>query len=429
MTTGREDAVATNSTEGNRMIRTMIVAALVIAAAQTPVSAQTARFESPKVPASEFTGVKLDWNAAFTQAFQSLNHTNTAGEVLDATGKNVNALADIGAGFNLAAANIGVEAEVGRGIDVVLDVYLSSRHHNETWVKGGYLQIDASPINHRILHKVMEYTTLKIGHMELNYGDAHFRRTDNGNAIDNPFVENLIMDAFTTEIGGEAYVRRGPFMVMGGVTSGQNKGDVTLPEGRSWAFLTKVGFDKQLTDALRTRLTVSTYQNDNAGRATLYAGDRAGSHYWGVMDNATAAAYTNGRYSPNFTEEINALQINPFVKFGPVEVFGVIEKAKGRTSAETEMREVTQYAVDGLVRLLDDRLYVAGRYNTLDGQIVRLDAEHQIDRAVVAAGWFVTKNVLLKGEYVTQKYDGWGANSILNGAKFDGFVMQGVVSF
>ena len=411
------------------MIRTMLVAALVIAAAQTPVSAQTARFEDPKVPATEFTGVKLDWNAAFTQAFQKLNHTNTAGEVLDATGKNVNALADIGAGFNLAAANIGVKAEVGRGIDVVLDVYLSSRHHNETWVKGGYLQIDASPIDHSILHKIMEYTTLKIGHMELNYGDAHFRRTDNGNAIDNPFVENLILDAFTTEIGAEAYLRSGPFMLMGGVTNGQNKGDVTAPDGRSWAFLGKAGVDKQFNEAVRTRLTVSTYMNDNAGRATLYAGDRAGSHYWGVVDNATAGQFTNGRISPNFTEEIQALQINPFVEVGPVEVFGVIERAKGRTASETELREVTQYAVDGLVRLLNDRVYVAGRYNTVDGQIVRLDAEHQIDRTVFAAGWFVTKNVLLKGEYVTQKYDGWGTSSILNGAKFDGFVMQGVVSF
>ena len=39
--------------------------------------------------------------------------------------------------------------------------------------------------------------------MEINYGDAHFRRSDNGNAIYNPFVGNYIMDAFTTEIGGE----------------------------------------------------------------------------------------------------------------------------------------------------------------------------------------------------------------------------------
>ncbi|MBK8820066.1 MAG: hypothetical protein IPN49_13640 [Saprospiraceae bacterium] len=33
----------------------------------------------------------------------------------------------------------------------------------------------------------------------------HFRRTDGGNTIFNPFAENKILDAFATEIGGEVY--------------------------------------------------------------------------------------------------------------------------------------------------------------------------------------------------------------------------------
>ena len=53
----------------------------------------------------------------------------------------------------------------------------------------------------------MKYVTLRVGHFEINYGDAHFRRTDNGNAMYNPLVGNYILDAFTTEIGGEAYLR------------------------------------------------------------------------------------------------------------------------------------------------------------------------------------------------------------------------------
>ena len=43
-----------------------------------------------------------------------------------------------------------------------------------------------------------------------------------------------------TEIGGEAYLRSGAFMVMGGITGGQNKGDITTPAARSWALLSKV---------------------------------------------------------------------------------------------------------------------------------------------------------------------------------------------
>jgi hypothetical protein len=47
----------------------------------------------------------------------------------------------------------------------------------------------------------------------------------------------------------------------------------------------------------------------------------------------------------------------------------------------------------------------------------------------LSAGWFVTPNVLLKGEYVRQSFDGWDSSRILNGGKFDGLVLQGAVSF
>ena len=56
-----------------------------------------------------------------------------------------------------------------------------------------------------LLKSIMKYTTLRVGHFEINYGDAHFRRSDNGNSMYNPFVGNYILDAFTTEIGAEAY--------------------------------------------------------------------------------------------------------------------------------------------------------------------------------------------------------------------------------
>ncbi|MBA2305604.1 MAG: hypothetical protein H0W08_23635 [Acidobacteria bacterium] len=59
-------------------------------------------------------------------------------------------------------------------------------------MKGGYLLVDASPIDIKPLNKLMEYVTLRVGHFAINYGDAHFRRTDNGHAIYNPFVGNWI---------------------------------------------------------------------------------------------------------------------------------------------------------------------------------------------------------------------------------------------
>ncbi|MEO6236775.1 MAG: hypothetical protein ABIQ52_07215, partial [Vicinamibacterales bacterium] len=103
-------------------------------------------FETTKVPGVEFTGFKLDFGAAFTSQIQNLSHSNTAVPVM-VNGVNTNRLADIGLGFNTSTANVNVHAQLAPGIRVQLTSYLSSRHHNETWVKDGFIQIDESPID------------------------------------------------------------------------------------------------------------------------------------------------------------------------------------------------------------------------------------------------------------------------------------------
>jgi hypothetical protein len=55
-----------------------------------------------------------------------------------------------------------------------------------------------------------------------------------------------------------------------------------------------------------------------------------------------------------------------------------------------------------------------------------------IDRTSIGAGWFITQNILLKGEYVTQNYGNFlptGSNNRFYNGKFDGFVIQGAISF
>ncbi len=393
-------------------------------------------FEAPKHDGTPYTGFKVDFGAAFTQEFQSLSHSNTAAVVTrkDATGKdyNANQLVGIGAGFNNAVANAYADVQLAPGIRVSLTSYLSSRHHQETWVKDGYILIDASPIKVAALENLMKYVTLKVGHFEVNYGDAHFRRSDNGNGIYNPFVGNTVLDAYTTEIGAEAYLRTGPFLAMVGTTTGESAGKVTAPEGRSMAKLAKVGFDKQVNSDLRVRLMASRYQTDKSLSAVLYQGDRAGSPYYMVLENVQATTSGNawsGNLNPGFKNQLQATMINPFVKFRNLELFGIIEKSKGKESAETTSRNASQLSVDGVYRLLDDQLFVGARYNTARAELKGYTDEVSVKRTQLSGGWFVTPSLLLKGEYVSQKYLDFPATDIRNGGKFNGFVMSGVVAF
>ncbi|WP_321539441.1 hypothetical protein [Flavobacterium piscinae] len=41
----------------------------------------------------------------------------------------------------------------------------------------------------------------------------------------------------------------------------------------------------------------------------------------------------------------------------------------------------------------------------------------------------MTKNILIKFEYVNQKYDGYANTNILNEGKFNGFVAEAVIAF
>ena len=189
-------------------------------------------FEAPKEEGVAYNGFKLTWGAAFTQQYQSLSHSNTAtAKPVTTAGvtTDANKLIEIGSGFNNAVANLYMNAQIARGIRVSLNSNLSSRHHNETWVNDGFLLIDASPFDVAALNTLMKYLTLRVGHFDINYGDAHFRRSANGNAMYNPFVGNYIMDAYTTEIGAEAYLRSNGWLAMAGVTGGEIRGQVTSP--------------------------------------------------------------------------------------------------------------------------------------------------------------------------------------------------------
>lgn len=404
-------------------------------------------FETPKKDAVPFTGFAVEFGAAFTQQFQGLDHSSDAERLVPTGGTaNSNQLMRIGHGFNNAVANAYVNAQLAPGIRVAMAAYLSSRHHNETWVKDGYLLIDASPIRFAPLEKLMDYVTVRAGHFELNYGDTHFRRTDNGNAMYNPFVGNTLLDAFTTEVGGEVYFRNdlGILAMVGGY-GGESRGMITRPQDRSIAIASKLGFDRQISKDLRTRIMLSTFNQPSSTNNTLFAGDRGGSRYYMVLENAAAteaAQFTSGTFNPGFRDKLTSLSINPFVKFRGLEFFADYTKAEGRGPTEAENRDVEQKDYELVYRFLkNDKLFVGGRYNRVDGTLnltrpasnlgaaLTTNADVTTTRGQVSAGWFITPTVMLKGEWVQQKNYDYPTWDIRNNGKFNGFVVEGVVAF
>ena len=325
-----------------------------------------------------------------------------------------------------------MDAQLGRGIRVALTSYLSSRHHSETWVKDGYLLIDGSPWENPTLDRMMKHLTLRLGHFEINYGDMHFRRTDNGEAMFNPLVGNLVMDAFTTEIGGEAYLRTNDLLGMVAVTGGEVRGQVLKPENRSPSLMGKVGYDHQCHAGTRLRLTGSVYTTSKSNNNTLYSGSRSGSRYYYVLENVNAtesAQAWSGDIQPGMTRRVTAWVINPFVTWRGIELFGNLEQAKGRNGVETKDRTFTQLAGEGVYRFLSNQLYLAGRYNRAKGRFAGMAADVRVDRVQAGGGWFLSRGLEAKAEFVQQTYHDFPSTDIRNGGRFRGAMVEAVVSF
>lgn len=370
-------------------------------------------FETSKTNTVDYNGLQVRVGGDFALQFQGLSQTNSG-----------DSLGELANNFNLPTANLNLDVQLAPGLRMHLRTYLSSRHHTEAYVKGGYMQIDQLDfIQEGFLSDVMEILTIKVGMDEINYGDAHFRRSDNAMAIYNPFVGNYIMDNFTTEPYMEFTVQKNGILAVAGITNGRLNQSPT-PGDDGFVVYGKLGYDNWVNDDLRVRLTGSLYNSSDKGtRDYIYGGDRAGGRYYAVID----ASDFSGRFNPRYAYQ-TAFQINPFVQFQGFEFFGVFEVVNNGADAGGGF---TQLGAEALYRFgMDSKFYVGGRYNKVSGEQTDASNTIEIDRINFGGGWFLTNNVVTKLEYVKQTYGGAGYDgSMFQGAEFSGVMLEAVIAF
>lgn len=362
----------------------------------------------------------------------------------------------IESGLILPTANFDISAKIMSGFNVKLQTLLASHHHNETYVKGGYATIDNLDfIAPGFLSDVMRNTTIKIGVNDINYGDDQYRRTDNANVMRNPFINNLAVEGYLQGTHVEVLYRMPSInsFAMIGITNGQaNPADVAKTEynaaagtasSNRYAMYGKFGFDEQINDDLRLRITESIFFVEGINRLDLYSSDKAGDVSRNIFGSTATASQSVGwniisgyvktpgnTYVSKTAADLLASKTNLFLKYKDTEFYALYEKADGKDVYDKDMK-MKHYAFDVVQRFSNDKFWVAARY---ENAIQEYDdafndfGDAELTQWQLGAGWYLSKNAVAKLEYIDQKRENFAIYKD-GKASFDGFMVSASLSF
>jgi hypothetical protein len=374
-----------------------------------------ARLNTPQFDEDE----RLKIGVQAVGVLQLLSHSNDPGTLPDVEG-----------GFQSAAGNLTLDARITDGIDVYAELYLSSPHHTgDVFDREGYLYVDYLPELFGGLNRIFEHVDLKAGHMELNFGDQHFYRSDVAQVMDNPLIGNYIVDANTIGVGVELYGFAGPLTAVIGYNSGATTGDFTDGHRNAWLgklALGRLGGPYRLSGSF---YTVDQSRNGpgfplGGSSSNLFAGNFSGSRYAAVWDGSPDA----GQLLLGGGQDVTAFQLDGRV--GPVEgltvsgLFGwfqdddtngfFVDPDAGRSGDDGNPTDEWTYFGATAQYYLADPFYLAVRYNAASANTLSdQDAEGIVQRVQAGFGlWVVPKRLIFKAEYVNQWAQDFAPNAM-----------------
>ena len=370
---------------------------------------------------------------------QTLNHKN----VFNNTGAE---LPKIEPGFQNAFGDLGFIGKFGKKqeIEVVFDLYLSSRNHpSSTYGNEGYMILHGVPENLeslKFLEPILSKVDIKAGHFLVDFGDNSQHRSNNAIVQKNPLVGNFVVDPNIVSIGMQVSSKPGSrFGWLVGANNGTTTEDWNV--GRGFAANGKLYFYP--IKPLRASVSyIAADQSDNGTKAAggsalqMFSGNRSGERYAGVMGGGQAP----GNVFPQGGEKFSAAQLDLTWDDGssPIKLYGHVGRTQDQDingSAAGAPEETWNYYAGDVVYKITPALYAAARYSgaTTEKQAGR-ETDGKVSRIQVGGGLWLTKNMLMKLEYVTQKYSGFRQGDMVNNniqawrdPEFNGFVAE--VSF
>ncbi len=341
--------------------------------------------------------------------------------------------------FPAPMSNVHLWAILSEGINLYGEWYLSSKNHpGAIYDREGYILIDKLPesLNISGVGALFEYIDVKAGHFEPDFGNNHLVRSDNGQVDKNPLVGNYVADPNTAESGFEIIGHAGQLHGLVGIGDGVTVEDYRNTRG----FSTHAKVWVEPEDHFYN-LAASYYTVNHSGNPTkalggtwseLFAGNRSGSQYGGFLWTATTEATRKtdpGYGQPNMGEGklVSAWQVDASINFPRIKMignYGFTRDADINGSAAGGPEDIwTYFGIEGKAEATKN-LYLAARYsNAASSKYKNVSTDARIDRLQAGFGYWATNNVLMKTEYVFQKYNGFPSDYTTN-PSFSGLIVQ-----
>lgn len=384
-----------------------------------------------QIKISDTEETKLFITLATVGTYQALDQTN----VYDAKGA---AMPHLTSGMQTAFGDLGFAGKFGKKqeVEMYFDLYLASRNHpSQTYGNQGYLEIHDIPENLTGLHKALaplfSRVDVKVGAFLVDYGDQLYHRSNNAIVQANPLIGNFVLDPNLVSVGGEVMSKPGRYGWLVGVTNGTNTEDWSAGRGvayngKAWVYPIEP-----------LRLSGSVFRADHSesatSTATLFSGNRSGERYGGVLGGGQAPGDILARAG----KDVLAYQADATwgTKETPIQLYGHFGRTKDRDIngiAPRHLEETWKYYAADAVYHLTPIVYAAARYSAANAETFNgSSSDGKVHRIQLGGGLWLTRNLLMKVEWVDQKYSGFRAGDIVNngvdagrGPRFRGLVSE-----
>lgn len=340
---------------------------------------------------------------------------------------DIHSFQQIPAGIQSAVGNVMINAFLTSGINVYFELYLSSRHQEgHVTPREGYIYISRLPEETNLLglNKLFRYIDIKAGHFEVDFGNWHIFRSDNGQVQRNPLIGNYIIDANTVEPGVEIIIKPGPVYGVLGISNGTTIGNFAPKRGT--AFHTKLGVDlhkafqaslslyrvdhsgNSASGCQECQVNFSNGQEDGEGSfSSLFAANRSGSRYAGILGGGPDV----GQLNVGHGQDLLAWQIDALVQRKPLRFFGLYGYTADHDINGFEPgtpSDIWHYYGAEAQWNITSNFYAAARYNTARAVAIKgNDSRAHVEGYQGGLGYWLATGMLWKVEYVTQYYQGF----------------------